>query len=367
MAVDYLSYTRKGLLPAPKDDDDSFVKRSVKTICLSELLRERISKRDVRLEKILSGTADMFHLNTFHGIACKEIYDKLGMYPIHFVGLHIDITKVMRKDTNERKRSSLLGICEPLNVDGFEVPYYAVSDSYEHPAMVSVHELYHCIMRTQDVRMPFPSVKFRIERMIEEFRGDLLMAGEDISVDEKLDLLRRNQDKIMKMAAKEEIRMGHGIELLLNRPLVRRSIYMKYQQNYKQSMYSDTNLTLKMLAAVGSLAVGLVNPILTANILAQLFLTAAGYATGGFTLGSAVQGLYSNYKVTKANKDIIHFMANTRESLNKDFGMKGANFIAYTLYHPEIKEMAGHSSAKDYLHRKGTTRSKALLEHAMAL
>jgi len=35
--------------------------------------------------------------------------------------------------------------------------------------------------------------------MIEEFRGELLMTGEDISVDYKLGLIRQNLDKIKKM------------------------------------------------------------------------------------------------------------------------------------------------------------------------
>lgn len=361
MAIDYLSYTKKGFLPAPKDDDNSFIARSDKVIDCSEQLRRLAAGRDQRLERILSGTSGMFNLNPFHDLACKYIYATLGMHPAHFVGLHADITKVMRKDTPHRKRIGLLGVCESLNIGGSEVPAYIVSDRYRHPEMVSVHELYHCIMRAQEV-WPWSPIRAKIDFMIEEFRSDLLMTGEDINVDYKLKMINNNLDKIRSMVSKGEIKVPHSLEQLLNRSLVRKSVYMAYQHNYEKQTYSSLNLTGKTMAAIGSLALGMLNPLLTANLIAQLFL-----ATGGFAACSVLYGIYSNYRVAKANSEAMDFMAYARESLNDEFGTRGANFMAYTLYHPEMREMARYGSAKDYLYKKGTTRSKALLEHAVSL
>ncbi len=105
MAIDYLSYTRRGFLPAPKDKDDSFKTRSDMTIDYSERIRSMAANGDERLENLISGTADLFNLNPFHELACKDIHIKLGMYPCHFVGFHTDIKSNEKKhDLQEARR-----------------------------------------------------------------------------------------------------------------------------------------------------------------------------------------------------------------------------------------------------------------------
>ncbi len=254
-----------------------------------------------------------------------------------------------------------------MNFNELEVPFYVTDNKTTIPIEVSVHELYHCIFKAQDVRIPFSPINSKIQSMIEEFRGELLMTGEDISVDYKLGLIRQNLDKIKKMAEEGEVKMPYTLDQMLNRPLVRKSTYAKYQHNYEKQMHTNLNLSAKTLVAAGTLAIGALSQLLIENPIAQLLLTTGGMFAGIFTLGSALHGIYSNRMVTKANEEIINFMAHTREGLNREFGIKGANFIAYTLYHQEIMEMAKFNSAKDYFHKKGTTRSKALLEHSLAL
>ncbi|MFH0798391.1 MAG: hypothetical protein V1906_03195 [Candidatus Woesearchaeota archaeon] len=367
MAIDYLSYTKRGFLPAPRDNDKSFLTRSDKTIDFSERIRFMAANRDETLETMLEGTADMFNLNPYHGLACKDIHLKLGMYPEHFVGFHTDITKVMRKDSPYKKRDKLQGVRDSINFNKIELPFYVVDEKVTNPIEVSVHELYHCIFKAQDVRRPLSIINLRIESMIEEFRGDLLMDGKDISVDYKFERLRQNSEMVKDIIAKSKIKLPCNFEQMLNKPLVRKIMYMEYQRNYEKQMRTNLNLTAKTLLAAGTLALGILNPLLTANLIAQAIFTTGGFSAGIFISGCALHDIYSNYKVTKANEEVMNFMAHTRESLSKEFGIKGANFIAYTLYHPEILEMARYNSAKDYFHKKGTTRSKALLEHALAL
>jgi len=345
-------YIYNGLIPNSYEDKKSFIQRSNQTIHFSNKLRERIKNQD-NLEAIFKGDISKLKLNPFHYNACEQIYSLISIYPEIFVGTCHDLVEVWPKDKTLNQRKNALGVTEHFFVDNYPIPFYSINKIKDLEVSISRHELYHCIQRMPNLIKDFFSTDKR-HHFTEEIRAYLITNALDCILEE-----------VIEMKNKKELILTYNQSIELTEKFDIQEIRKKlYDQFNVQDIFTHSKNGLIKDFSLGSISTTISFPLLFLNPI----FGALGLIYGGIKLGKGTIKISNNRRIKTSNQTMKEFMCNTREKLKEEFGIKGTNFLAYTLLWDEIEPITKTKKPiRDWLHQQKKLRCDLLLDYALSL